>query len=188
MPPVFGPVSPSPTRLKSCAGASGTARVAVADREHRQLGAGHALLDDDRATRVAERLARQLGPHVGLGLGEVDSVTRTPLPGGQAVGLDDVRRRPASRGRRRAGSTSVEGAVPRGGHAGRGEQLLHLRLRALRAGRRRRPGRRRACPAARRRSARPSTSGCLRPDDEEVGLELLRRRGHRAGDAGVARA
>ena len=27
MPPVLGPVSPSPTRLKSCAGASGTARV-----------------------------------------------------------------------------------------------------------------------------------------------------------------
>ena len=26
MPPVFGPVSPSPTRLKSCAGASATAR------------------------------------------------------------------------------------------------------------------------------------------------------------------
>ena len=27
MPPVLGPVSPSPTRLKSCAGARGTARV-----------------------------------------------------------------------------------------------------------------------------------------------------------------
>ena len=27
MPPVLGPVSPSPTRLKSCAGASATARV-----------------------------------------------------------------------------------------------------------------------------------------------------------------
>ena len=39
MPPVFGPVSPSPTRLKSCANASGTGVAAVGQGERRHLAA-----------------------------------------------------------------------------------------------------------------------------------------------------
>ena len=70
MPPVFGPASPSPTRLKSWAGARATAALAVAHGEHRQLGAGHALLDHDGAAGVAEAGAGQLRPHVVLGLDE----------------------------------------------------------------------------------------------------------------------
>ena len=39
MPPVLGPVSPSPTRLKSCAGNSGTTVCTVDDAEQRYFGA-----------------------------------------------------------------------------------------------------------------------------------------------------
>ena len=48
MPPVFGPASPSPTRLKSCAAPSGDRAAAVAEREERYLGTLEQLLDDDR--------------------------------------------------------------------------------------------------------------------------------------------
>ena len=132
MPPVFGPASPSPTRLKSWAGAGRTASVAVAHREHRQLRPGHALLDHDRAAGVAERGARQLGPHVGLGLAS-DSVTSTPLPAARpsvftTYGPGERRRKST------AGVGVVERAVAGGGHAGLDEHLLHPRLRALEAG------------------------------------------------------
>ena len=90
MPPVLGPVSPSPTRLKSCAGASGTARVAVAHREHRQLGAGQALLDHDpcgrrRRTPRPTSLARTSSLGLGERLGDEHALAR-----GQPVGLHDV--------------------------------------------------------------------------------------------------
>ena len=47
MPPVFGPRSPSWMRLKSWAEASGSAVVAVAERQQRELLAGEVLLDHD---------------------------------------------------------------------------------------------------------------------------------------------
>ena len=99
MPPVLGPVSPSPTRLKSWAGARATASRAVAHRQHRQLGTGQALLDDDGAAGVAEAGAGELGPDVVLGLDE-DVGDEHALAGGQAVGLDHPRRRQRSAGSR----------------------------------------------------------------------------------------
>ena len=89
IPPVFGPWSPSNARLWSCAVANGTRVRTVAEHEDRELGSGHALLDDAHTARVAERLARQVRAHccarVGDRLGDDDT-----LPRGQAVGLDDV--------------------------------------------------------------------------------------------------
>ena len=158
MPPVFGPVSPSPTRLKSCAGASATARVAVADREDRDLRAGHALLDDHRAARVAERRAGELGPHVGLGLGEVVGDEHA-LPGGQAVGLDDPRWRQAAEERRRPVRRRQRCRAARWGRRPRGP-APSCRPSTPRPGRRRPPGRRRASPppAGGRRARRPAAA------------------------------
>ena len=85
MPPVLGPASPSPTRLKSWAGISGTTVVAVADAEQRHLGPVEELLDDDRAVGLG-----QAGPRVRERLvavvGDDDA-----LAGGEPVVLDDVR-------------------------------------------------------------------------------------------------
>ena len=83
MPPVLGPVSPSPTRLKSCAGCSGTTVVAVGEREQRDLRAVEELLDDAPGAQpggVRERRGLAVG-------GDHDA-----LAGGEPVVLDDVRR------------------------------------------------------------------------------------------------
>ena len=78
MPPVLGPVSPSPTRLKSWAGREGHGAGAVADCEHRELGTDHALLDDEvrpaspKASPAGTRDRRRASPRT--------SVTTTPLP------------------------------------------------------------------------------------------------------------
>ncbi len=80
MPPVFGPVSPSPTRLKSCAGCSGTTVVAVGDREERHLRAVEVLLDHHPLAGggVRQRLVAVVGHD-------------DALAGGEPVVLDDVR-------------------------------------------------------------------------------------------------
>ena len=70
MPPVFGPMSPSPMRLKSCAGTSGTTLRPVAEDEQRALLADQALFDDHCAAGVAERVAGELGRDVLAGLGQ----------------------------------------------------------------------------------------------------------------------
>ena len=66
--------------------------VSVAQHEHRQLGAGHALFDHARAAGVAERVARQVRAHcvtrVGDRLGDDHALAR-----GEAVGLHDVQTR-----------------------------------------------------------------------------------------------
>ena len=69
----WGRVSPSPTRLKSCAGASGTTVVAVGEAEQRDLGAVEELLDDDPpALGQAARACASASSR--------SSVTTTPLP------------------------------------------------------------------------------------------------------------
>ena len=87
MPPVLGPASPSPIRLKSWAGTRGTARRPVAEDEQRALLARQPLLDHDVAPGVAEGGARELGVDVGAGLVERLGHQHA-LAGGQAVGLD----------------------------------------------------------------------------------------------------
>ena len=86
MPPVLGPVSPSPTRLWSCAEASATARVAVDQGEQAGFLALEEFLDHHRP--VAGRADRGLG----FGAGHRDG---DALAGGKAVGLDHHRDREA---------------------------------------------------------------------------------------------
>ena len=92
MPPVLGPVSPSPTRLWSWAEASATARGAVDQREQAGFLAFQEFLDHHRP--VAGRADRGLGLVAGHGDGDA-------LAGGEAVGLDHHRDRKAvERGQR----------------------------------------------------------------------------------------
>ena len=82
MPPVFGPVSPSPTRLWSWAEASAHGGLAVDQREQARFLALEEFLDHQRA--VAGGVDRRLG----FGAGHGD---RHALAGGEPVGLDHDR-------------------------------------------------------------------------------------------------
>ena len=87
MPPVFGPVSSSPIRLKSWAGMQGHHPRAVAEHQERTLVSLEPLLDHDGSPGVAEGGPRELGHDVLAGL--VEGVGHPhALPGGQPVRLD----------------------------------------------------------------------------------------------------
>ena len=188
MPPVLGPRSPSKIRLKSWAGCSGYAVVAVADREERDLGAVEVLLDHHPLAR------RPRGPAPRRGR----VVTTTPLPAASPSSLTtygapnsssaaatsagwcrrgaarSARRRRPSRPWRtpwspRAARPPATGRRPRS----RPRARRRRRRRPAAPRGRRRPGRRRA------RSARAATAGPSHRVD-------VVQRGHR-GDAGVAR-
>ena len=170
MPPVLGPVSPSPTRLKSCAGGSAHDRLAVAEREQRHLGAVEVLLDDDPPA------GRGMGQCRGTVLGDDDA-----LAGGQAVGLDDVRRAERVQRLRPPRRRSCRRAPPRSARRRRPSPPWRTPW-SPPAGRRRRTGRSRRCPwrVRRRRHRRRAALG---PDHDEVG-RLLRRRGRPRPAAG----
>ena len=70
MPPVFGPVSPSPIRLKSCAGSSGSAASPSVTTKRRDLGAG----------RGTPRSRPGRTPAACASAAARSSVTTTPLP------------------------------------------------------------------------------------------------------------
>ena len=174
MPPVLGPVSPSPTRLKSWAGASGTARVPSHTREHRQLGPGQALLDHDPCGRRRRTRAGQLGPHVVVGLGQRLGDEHA-LARGQPVGLHHVEAGQRVEERRAPGPTSVKAPWRAVGTPAVGEHLLHPRLRALE------PGAVGAGPEHQAaRGPQPVGQAVdqrrLGPDHEQVGVDLLGRR------------
>ena len=82
MPPVLGPVSPSPTRLWSWAEASGDGGLAVDQREQARFLALEEFLDHQRP--VAGGVDRGLGFGAGHGDGHA-------LAGGEPVGLDHDR-------------------------------------------------------------------------------------------------
>ena len=150
---------------------SATAVRTVAHREHRDLGAGEALLDHDAPAGIAERRARQLVPHVLLGLGQRLG-DEHPLAGGQPVGLHDVQpREGAQEGERRLDLR--ERLVPGGGHAGGGHEVLHellgpLELGAVGTGA---EHPRRPSPAAGRRARPPAAA----PDRRRRGRRRARR-------------
>ena len=185
MPPVLGPVSPSPMRLKSCAGASGSARVgiAVAHDEQRQLGPGEALLDHERAAGVAERLAREVGAHrvarVGERLGDDHALAR-----GEAVGLHDVGRRElleerrARRPRRRRRSCAWRAV---GTPASASTSFIHAFEPSSRAPAAPGPNAGGRGPAPRRRRPRPAAPRDRRPRDRRRGRRRAAR--PRAGSA-----
>ena len=90
MPPVLGPVSPSPTRLWSWAVARGSDVGAVEEGEEARFFADEEFLDHDLGAGVAEG-AVEAGVDGGVGSwrGRCDD---DALAGGEAVGLDDDRR------------------------------------------------------------------------------------------------
>ena len=89
MPPVLGPVSPSPTRLWSWAGAERHRPLSVADGEQRHLRSDQALLDDHRRAGRAERRAGQLGARRRRSASARSRGDEHALAGGQPVGLHD---------------------------------------------------------------------------------------------------
>ena len=70
MPPVLGPVSPSPHPLEVLGPGQGHGPAAVADGHDRQLVADQPLLDHHPAAGVTEGGPGQLGPDVVDGLVE----------------------------------------------------------------------------------------------------------------------
>ena len=182
MPPVLGPVSPSPMRLKSCAGARATAR-----RRRRPPAAtapGRSCPPRSprcgRRRRTPRRPTWPARPRASSSVGDEHA-----LAGRQAVGLDHPRSgQRLEELERRLGVG--EGAVAGGRHARRLEHLLHPRLRALEPGAVG-SGAEHQRPAARSSSASPSTSGASGPITYRSASTSLGRRRHRAGDAGVAR-
>jgi hypothetical protein len=92
MPPVLGPVSPSPMRLWSWLVASASTCRAVGDDDEAGLLAGHEFLDHHaRAVGVVLHAQRVGAQHVvdgGMRLGQRHRHHHA-LAGGQAVGLDD---------------------------------------------------------------------------------------------------
>ena len=172
MPPVLGPVSPSPTRLKSCAGASGTTVAAVGDAEQRHLGPVEVLLDDDAAARPVEA-PRARGPAPALS----SSVTTTPLPAASPSSLTTYggpkarERRP--RPRQRVVQTRARAV---GTPAAAITSLAKALLPSSRAARGRRPEA--GDPAGPDGVRDPGHERRLGPDDDEVGGRA-RRRGRR---------
>ena len=163
MPPVFGPLSPSNTRLWSCAVANGCASRPVAQHEDRQLGAGHAFFDHARATGVAERLARQIRAHSVTRVGDRLGDDHT-LPRGEAVGLHDVEARQRLEERER--------------------RLLLDRLRTCRGGRSA-PPRSRARPSSSAFDPSSCAAAAVRPEREVARRHRARRRHpRRAGSSG----
>ena len=190
MPPVLGPRSPSPNRLKSCAGASGTpVERAVAQHQQRQLGAGESLLDHDRAAGVAERAPGEVLAHrvarVGERLGDEHALAR-----GEAVGLDHVEARAASRGTRAPASSSVAGErrVAGGGDLGRRPGPPSSTPSSPRGGPPRPTGRTRRRPAraARRRDRRRAgASGPTTTRSRVSRLSIASSRGRHAATSAI---
>ena len=88
MPPVLGPVSPSPMRLWSCAAASGMAWLPSQRAKKRELFAFEKLFDDDLFDGVpSSSPEKHLG---GGGFGLVGGFADDDaFAGGESVGLDD---------------------------------------------------------------------------------------------------
>ena len=91
MPPVFGPVSPSPTRLWSCEVAIGSAVLPSTIEMKLASSPSRNSSITTRAPAVAEGVAGEHVAHRGLGFGQRHRDDHA-LAGGQAIGLDHDRR------------------------------------------------------------------------------------------------
>ena len=154
MPPVFGPSSPSPTRLKSWAGASASASLPSASANSEtsspssssSITSGPSKREAARSPASSSSCVRQ---------------TKTPLPaarpsaltthGGRATDIDSAVGTPAAR------ITSLA-------------KLFEPSIRAAAA-----LGPKTATPAWRSSSPTPATSGSFRAHDDEVDLERARQ-------------
>ena len=170
MPPVLGPVSPSPTRLKSWAGARATARtpsqIAITDSSGpvrpssitTRRPAGPNAAPDSLAAASAMAASRS-------------SVTSTPLPAARPSVL--TTHGPGSdRRNSTAGPTSSKTPYAGGRHAGLGQQVLHPGLGALQPGPvRARPEHQR--PGGSQPVGQPIHQRLLGADHVQVGLDRL---------------
>ena len=184
MPPVFGPVSPSPTRLWSCALASGSA--CAPSHSAKKLASSPSR--NSSMTISAPAAPNRPSPSIASTAAMASSMRRRDddaLAGGEPVGLDDDRR--AARGdvapspRRRRGS-----GIGGGRDALAGAEILHEGFRAFERGGR--GGRAEAAmPAASSASTRPATSGASGPDHDEIdrGSACRRRSARRCRCAGI---
>ena len=128
MPPVLGPVSPSPTRLKSCAGSSGTT-VSPSTTQNSDTSGPSRNDSSSTGWPASSRLAACARA------ASRSAVTTTPLPaaspssltthaGSPAGGPEPVQRRVEMR-------RVVDDLAGRGPHAGGGHHVLGERLRSL---------------------------------------------------------
>ena len=178
IPPVFGPASPSPARLKSCAAPSAHRAAAVAEREHRRLAPSSS---SSITTSAAER-RRRAQPLVELLGGAADEHA---LPGREPVRLDDARRardRERRRRRRRPRPPSPPSRTTSSPRSAPPPRPARRRRRRRGAARPRRPrraapparsrrGRSRACPRARAAPRRrPARTGWHAPSAAIPGL------------------
>ena len=152
MPPVFGPSSLSPRRLKSCAGCIGSTVVpsVIANSDTSGPSRYSSISTCSHSAACAERLVAVRGDH-------------DALAGGQPVVLHDVRR-PERVDRLRGLLGRRTHVGPAGRHTRRGHHVLGERLRPLDL--RRPPGtgrRRRSRPRAAGRPARPPAAPPVRP-------------------------
>ena len=194
MPPVLGPPSPSPQPLEVLGRGQGASRSAVAQHQQRALGPGQALLDHHPPAGVPEGLAGQLGVDVGLGLGQRVG-DQHALAGGQPVGLDHPGPGQACAGRPwppPASPKTPNRAV--GTPASASSSFMNALDPSSRAPSA--PGPNTSRPAARSRSASPSTSGASGPMTNRSAsissggvatLVMVWPSAVTAGDPGVAR-
>ncbi len=137
MPPVLGPASSSPTRLKSCAGSSGTTVRAVDETEQRHLGSVEERLQQHRVAVVEQCGGVRAG---GVTVGG-DHHT---LAGRQTVVLDHPGVLPGRRAeavqRGVEPGRVVDDLASRGAHSGGGHHVFGERFGSLdTGGRGRRP-------------------------------------------------
>ncbi len=174
MPPVFGPRSPSASRLWSRDSGQRQRLAAVAQRDQAGLAAVEPLLDHDPGARRVQHAGDRR-----LGLGQVVA-DRHALPGRQPVVLDDdpcaVRVERPGEGHRRIGI--LERCASRHADAGRGRDLVAERLAALdpRGGGGRAEDR---DPRGDERIGHAGRQRRLRPDDDQLDRLSPCERDHR---------
>ena len=137
MPPVLGPVSPSPMRLWSCAGTSG-ATCLPSLRQRKLISSPSRNSSMTICCSAAPSSAPVNRPCAASTAVLREGQMMTPLPGGQAVGLDDDRRMKEVDGFFDFGGAGADGVVGRGNvvalHEALGEALAGFEHAASRVG------------------------------------------------------
>ena len=155
MPPVLGPVSPSPTRLKSCAGISGTTSTPSQMQNSDTSGPER----NSSMTTVPSGLARQARACSSASCRS--SVTTTPLPAASPSSLTTCGAPRASSASSTSASVVHTWARPVGTSAADMTSFANALLPSSRAASA--DGPKQAMPAARTASATPATSGASGP-------------------------
>ena len=156
MPPVFGPSSPSPIRLKSCAAGERH------DLARRRTSAKSETSSPSSSSSITNGCPSAAAARSPASSSSCVRQTKTPLPAASPSAL-------TTHGGRATGS------VARGRHAGRLHDAPSRTSSSPRSARPRRPARRRRCRAWRSSSATPATSGASGPTTTRSIAERPRR-------------